>query len=890
MIDFNDVIDILSKHGGVYFGNNIPEKKLRNARIYMDIPNNEKIYALYDSTFFGSAKEGTCFTEKKIYGRTSSGVDSITYDSLAKSNITFDGSLIRINGSIPSYAIGVSKLIVEIHNLGAPISLTDAKKALYNEGNYQKCIELLNEQECRAKNTTIEDMIIYRSLYIEAYMLLKNIDKAETLLNTYKQTYGSYDTASTYIKEVEDRITNFRKEYEEDLNSLNAALLSASECTEDCYEEALNTLYSQVLRTDFPSNIKKKYYDIRVSIEILAEKPGDAETSINEAFDSSIISDSEREDYSRKVEKLRETLYERYIQEQRDILVKNIEMAKMYEKHGILQSASDTINAAISAAPVELTNEKTEAFKTLVELLVSQYEYEQIYELRDFYSSISKDELLGYNLYDLVEKHRSEHIEEYYAHLYDKAIYYMQTGKFEEAHKYIEDAKSVKCTFDIRCAEINLAILELKYLESRKLLDALIQDKGIFADNSDYDESVEHFEKQYSDMIDAISTMLKVYAITDNVDAAMEKSGYEGYTDSNGLTITSIASLFTNHNIIDSLIENGHNCEFYRTSDGFGMAFLAAMQMDFSAFSNFIRRRIEGYNTYNCIINEKLDVNYALTDKIEAFCNSENISSEAAAEKAIRELYDECILLYVCLLNEGCYDSICTVLERTKEKQIALVEKLKEELPSILAKIDDECNEKCNNLREATDSIKSLLLDVPDSREEKASAIALELEDAIDSAVEFANKNAQIMKNEKEWAVNVNSQYIDKIQEKIDIWKSIDRDAVKKLFDIPSAAISFGEYDESNKQISLSLVNCSTKTTMSPSIISLLAEHPEQVMIEPNVEFEYDVGKEFKVVHKYSYSIGDDKCIVEFVNVAQLDGSESVVDKLVNIILPNKEA
>lgn len=890
MIDFNDVIDILSKHGGVYFGNNIPEKKLRNARIYMDIPNNEKIYALYDSTFFGSAKEGTCFTEKKIYGRTSSGVDSITYDSLAKSNITFDGSLIRVNGSIPSYAIGVSKLIVEIHNLGAPISLTDAKKALYNEGNYQKCIELLNEQECRAKNTTIEDMIIYRSLYIEAYMLLKNIDKAESLLNTYKQTYGSYDTASTYIKEVEDRITNFRKEYEDDLNSLNAALLSASECTEDCYEEALNTLYSKVLRTDFPSNIKKKYYDIRVSIEILAEKPDDAETSIDEAFDSSIISDSERDDYVRKVEKLRETLHERYVQEQRELLAKNIEMAKMYEKHGILESASDTINAAISAAPVELANEKTEAFKTLVELLVSQYEYEQIYELRNFYSSISKDELLGYNLYDLVEKHRSEHIEEYYAHLYDKAIYYMQTGKFEEAHKYIEDAKSVKCTFDVRCAEINLAILELNYLESRELLDALIQDKSIFADNSDYDASIEHFEKQYSDMIDAISTMLKVYAITDNVDGAMENSGYDGYKDSNGLTITSIASLFTNHNIIDSLIENGHNCEFYRTSDGFGMAFLAAMQMDFSAFSNFIKRRIEGYNTYNCIINEKLDVNYALTDKIEAFCNSENISSDEATEKAIKELYNECVLFYICLLNEGCYDSVCATLEKTKEKQITLVEKMKEELPEILAKIDDECNEKCNHLREAVDSIKSLLLDVPESREEKAGTVASELADAVGSAVEFANKNAQIMKNEKEWAVNVNSQYIDKIQEKIDVWKSINRDAVKELFDIPSAAINFGEYDESNKQISLSLANCSTKTTMSPSIISLLTEHPEQVMIEPNVEFEYDDGKEFKAVHKYSYSVDDDKCIVEFVNVAQLDGSESVVDKLVNIILPNKEA
>ena len=91
MIDFRDINTLLKNHSGssYWYGNSIPDKKLRNARIYMNVPSNENIYALYDNTIFGSAKEGACFTERAIYGRYSSGNESITYEELAKIKITY---------------------------------------------------------------------------------------------------------------------------------------------------------------------------------------------------------------------------------------------------------------------------------------------------------------------------------------------------------------------------------------------------------------------------------------------------------------------------------------------------------------------------------------------------------------------------------------------------------------------------------------------------------------------------------------------------------------------------------------------------------------------------------------------------------------------------------
>jgi hypothetical protein len=69
----NPIMAILEKYLGTdescfYFYDNIPPTKKNNAKSsYVKLDADEKIVCLYDSTVFGGAKEGICFTTKAIY-------------------------------------------------------------------------------------------------------------------------------------------------------------------------------------------------------------------------------------------------------------------------------------------------------------------------------------------------------------------------------------------------------------------------------------------------------------------------------------------------------------------------------------------------------------------------------------------------------------------------------------------------------------------------------------------------------------------------------------------------------------------------------------------------------------------------------------------------------
>jgi hypothetical protein len=64
-----EIRDVCQRHaeGSFYFGSEIPEKKLANARTSFGIPSAEQIIALVDCTMFGSAKDGVAFSGSGIY-------------------------------------------------------------------------------------------------------------------------------------------------------------------------------------------------------------------------------------------------------------------------------------------------------------------------------------------------------------------------------------------------------------------------------------------------------------------------------------------------------------------------------------------------------------------------------------------------------------------------------------------------------------------------------------------------------------------------------------------------------------------------------------------------------------------------------------------------------
>jgi tetratricopeptide (TPR) repeat protein len=68
----------------------IPEKKLINAKKVMNVPENQTALILFDETVFGSAKDGTLFTDWGIYYKLYGFFWSFSWESLFKSDCTLD--------------------------------------------------------------------------------------------------------------------------------------------------------------------------------------------------------------------------------------------------------------------------------------------------------------------------------------------------------------------------------------------------------------------------------------------------------------------------------------------------------------------------------------------------------------------------------------------------------------------------------------------------------------------------------------------------------------------------------------------------------------------------------------------------------------------------------
>ena len=74
----NQINEILMRYSdnndNFYAFETIPEKKLINALQYYQIPDDVSVYALLDTTVFGSAKTGLAITPYGIYWRNGSGI------------------------------------------------------------------------------------------------------------------------------------------------------------------------------------------------------------------------------------------------------------------------------------------------------------------------------------------------------------------------------------------------------------------------------------------------------------------------------------------------------------------------------------------------------------------------------------------------------------------------------------------------------------------------------------------------------------------------------------------------------------------------------------------------------------------------------------------------
>lgn len=885
--DFNDINNLLKGFYGssFYYGSAIPERKLRNARAAMGIPSSKKIYALYDNTLFGSAKEGACFTENEIYGRTSSSNEVITYDELTKKTITYSSSgYLRFNDVPTVFSAWFDSLLVKLNRVNAPVDTSKALEAL-THGEYALCIKYLDEEESHVKYTQPKDLFVYQKLYVEANIAMLNMDNAAKLLSTLKRNHGGTPGVAEYIADAEDRIEDYLVQYEADCENLKQIIATCERLrSEKKFDEALDMLNRVVLRNDFTKKIKKDYYKCVVSTYLIAERPDDAQSTIDELYEKEFIDYNEKSSLDGQVQELRETLHRRYLQEQRNLIVKQIATAKMYENHGILESASDTLIAALSSAPEELVVERVNIFKTLIDLLTAQYEYDALYDLSKQYASITTREKLGFSLSERVEQHKTGHREEYFTHLYDSLLYYMQGGKFERAEQYLVRAKEIKSTFDLRCSEVNLAILKHDYVDSRNLIDGLLADRSMYDDDV-FNDAIEQLEEQYNAMIAAISDMLKAYVLANNSEALLANHGYSEFVDKDGLNLSCIAARFANHGILDLLEETGYGYEFKRTNEGFGIAFLAAMQMDYDAFAKFLNARMDSYDgDINCVLNERMDYAFGISEVVRELRTSRGLSEQQARDIATEAAFNETIFFIASLLDEATREDIVGRLTARKQVQESKVVLMKNALPDQLQKIDAETNDQCDSLKAATSGMKALLADVPEGEDETNAGLAMrELQNAVSSIVALAKENAEKKKAAIKSALVAEENFVDLIQSRLDVFASINVAEVASLMAVPATAIQVWEYDNDTHSMAFTMMGQHTTIELKPELAAAISSNSDKLRINQDIDFVFE-NNTLTVKHGYVYNDGTDSCSVVFEKAVTISNTFTT-DKFIERIL-----
>ncbi|MBI6874760.1 helix-hairpin-helix domain-containing protein [Clostridium aciditolerans] len=152
IISFETIKEICKRHecDDLYFYENIPLKKLRNARESFKIPKTSAIIALYDNTIFGSCKDGLAICSDGLYWRHASNCSNvILWDDLDSVCFNTKDHYLILNNfyNIDIYGDYRSKMLAEF--------LLDIKDHIYRDSAPKEII-LKSEKNISQKTSEKE--------------------------------------------------------------------------------------------------------------------------------------------------------------------------------------------------------------------------------------------------------------------------------------------------------------------------------------------------------------------------------------------------------------------------------------------------------------------------------------------------------------------------------------------------------------------------------------------------------------------------------------------------------------------------------------------------------------------------------------------------------------
>lgn len=202
IISFETIKEICKRHecDDLYFYENIPPKKLRNARESFKIPKTSAIIALYDNTIFGSCKDGLAICSDGLYWRHASDYSNvILWDDLDSVCFNTKDHYLILNNfyNIDIYGDYRSKMLAEF--------LLDIKDHIYKDSAPKEIV--LKSVENVEISINILKEICEKYMAMDTYLTndipLTTLNKLRASLgiNNYKKLIALYNMNTVDFKE-----------------------------------------------------------------------------------------------------------------------------------------------------------------------------------------------------------------------------------------------------------------------------------------------------------------------------------------------------------------------------------------------------------------------------------------------------------------------------------------------------------------------------------------------------------------------------------------------------------------------------------------------------------------------------------------------------------------
>ena len=771
MLNEQEIENMLSSSGfgynKEYIGDSIPKNKLNNAVITMNVPKDEKIVALYDDTLFGSGKDGFCIGCKAVYFRPyCEKPNAIFFDNLPSMDITMSNHTLKVedNDTVILFKFGnadkIESFLLRIQSKLIEQSMKEEliRKNLninsilmkQNNGEYDQVTNELDELEQYFIVLTEQEQIEFYKCKVNNLLALSEEKACMEVVNSMKDQKW-WGSVSEFNKQVRNQcfILQLKKNkplYDVLLHSLKSRLdellrfqnlideLTIVFETGD-YKETLEKLkqVNQNRVNDYPNELSEPYYFILIDCHARLEELTTAKRKFNIYKDKFLSGNNRAKLLNQTIKEVEDKIEERYLEKKREDYKNGLSLVKIFETHNNYKSAYDTLNMLGNDLPTKLIDLRKENEEHKIKLLLELFEYDLAKETLNK-MDVAVKKLLVEDWQQIIDSHRRNNMEKQYEYQLGRANLYVKYGNAEKAEQFINKALSIKDTFEARCCEININILNFNYERVDELYSKLVEKQKENVNQADTKESLQVIHHSICQMKDAIRGLLK-NALAQGEFGELNKEEYYNFKDMYGCGFKALSVIYGNLPLFFERIKR--DSENDQDNCGLSIVFAAAITYSKEIFEQFLKRymnekdlfmndELKTFGTIPLSFGSDIDIQndfsgflyrskHATGDFSNDMSNDEGMNqSDTIMHLFFEQVYHKCRNTACVIFNEKLREKVYSnILSTVSEVQKSVMKEI-DSVQTKLSEIKQEYNIRYNKLLE-----KFIQEDAADVVEEK---------------------------------------------------------------------------------------------------------------------------------------------------------------------------